>query len=53
MGRQVNFFMAKGDEDKFLSFVRQTGDVVLLPPVSSASDFQAIDSLPEPFSGDM
>ncbi len=53
MGRQVNFFMAKEDEDRFLSFVKQTGDVVLLPPVSATSDFQPVEELPEPLSRDM
>ena len=52
MGRQVNFFMAKDDEEKFLSFVRQTGEVVLLPPISAAGDFQPVQELPEPFSTD-
>ncbi len=53
LGRQVNFYMAKEDEDQFLSFAKGTGDVVLLPPISSTSDFQSVDVLPEPFSADL
>ena len=53
MGRQVNFFMAKQDEDEFLKFAKQTGNVVVLPPVSATSDFQEVDVLPEPFSTDV
>ena len=50
MARQVTFFMAKEDEDAFLSFVRSTGDVVLIPNTSLTDSFQPIDNLPAPFS---
>ncbi len=53
MGRQVNFFMAKEDEEKFLGFIKRTGNVLLLPPVSPTENFQQVDQLPEPFSVDV
>ena len=52
LGRQVTFFMAKEDEESFLSFVRGTGNVVLIPNTSSTDNFQPVDTLPEPFSSD-
>lgn len=45
--------MAKEDEEKFLGFVKQTGNVVLLPPLSPTENFQTVDQLPEPFSTDL
>jgi hypothetical protein len=50
LGRQVTFFMAREDEDKFLSFVKTTGDVDILPLVSPSSEFSGVNTLPEPFS---
>ena len=52
MARQVTFFMAKEDEDAFLSFVRGTGDVVLIPSTSISENFQPIDVLPSPLSSE-
>jgi hypothetical protein len=50
MGRQVTFFMAREDEDAFLRFVQSTGNVALVPSVSSNNSFQPVDTLPETFS---
>jgi hypothetical protein len=50
MGRQVTFFMAKEDEDRFLDFVRQTGNVAIVPAISPDNNFQLVERLPEPFS---
>ncbi len=52
MGRQVTFFMAREDEDAFLSFVRATANVAIVPSVSENNNFQPVEKLPEPFSDD-
>ncbi len=52
MARQVTFFMAKEDEDAFLSFVRRTGDVVLIPSTSTSNLFQPLEVLPSPSSSE-
>jgi len=42
--------MAKEDEESFLSFVRTSGNVVLIPSASTTDSFQPVDNMPEPFS---
>ncbi len=51
MGRQVMFHMTREDEDRFLDFVRSTGNVLVLPDTSQAPEFQPLAHLPEYFSG--
>jgi hypothetical protein len=34
MGKQVMFYMAKSDEDRFLDYLRTTGDVAIIPQTS-------------------
>jgi len=53
MGRQVTFFMAKEDEDQFLDFARQTGNIAIVPAISPDNNFQLVERLPEPFSVDL
>ena len=47
MGRQINFFMTNSDEDKFIKYVKSTGDVLLFGYISKTSDFQPLERLPE------
>ena len=34
MGKQIRFYMSDADEDAFVSYVRTTGDVVIVPQTS-------------------
>ena len=55
MGRQVNFYMTREDEEKFLRHVRSSGDVAVLPYASPTQDFKPLldlsDSPIQKFSG--
>jgi hypothetical protein len=35
MGKQIQFYMSEADEDAFISYLRTTGDVVIVPQTSS------------------
>ncbi len=39
--------MSKQDEDNFLSFLRSTGKITIIPSSWSTSDFGTVDQLPE------
>jgi hypothetical protein len=43
--------MSKEDERQFVEFVKSTGDVILLPNISSKKKFDPVEILPAPFSG--
>lgn len=47
MGRQVNFYMTREDEEEFVRFVRTTGHIELLPYTSATPVFRPIQSLPD------
>lgn len=47
MGRQIRFFMDNGDEERFLDFVKTTGDVVVLPLHSSVANPESVPALPD------
>ena len=46
MPRQLLLYMSKEDETEFLDFLRSTG-VVILPAISSTSQFTPVDLFPE------
>ncbi len=46
-GNQLILYMSKQDENSFLSFLRSTARITILPSTSSISDFERVDHLPE------
>ncbi len=50
MGRQVAFYMTVSDEEGVLRFLRERGDVAVLPDSSERSGFPELPTLPTPWS---
>src|ERR1700756_3515678 len=48
MPKQLVLYMSKEDEDSFLQYLRSTGDLVILPAMSSTSEVAPVSALPEP-----
>lgn len=47
MGKQVNFYMTKSDENDFLRFLQSTGDVCVFKSVTPTPEIVCLDSLPK------
>lgn len=53
MGCQIHFHMLPEDEEEFLRFVRNAGNVDILPWKSPVEKFSSFRELPKSFSGDL
>jgi hypothetical protein len=45
--KQLLLYMSREDENEFLSYLRSSGDIVILPATSSTSEFASLYTLPE------
>jgi len=50
MGKQINFYMLPEDEKKFIAYVLQRNNVVMITAPFESKSPNIISSLPEPFS---
>jgi len=46
--KQLVLYMSKEDEEAFLQYLGRSGELVILPPTSSSSNFAPIPVLPKP-----